>query len=360
MAIADSTTSTLRQRPQVVTVHGEDSSFLSVSTPRALDNSNAPPTSLDVGAGTSPFTRSTTNSGRYFTSRHTKTQQSTEKRNFPDRVTSKAVLLGFMSMVVFAIIVNIWYAQSNKSLKSSIEEEFRAKTWYQQEYRKAIKAAEDWEHTAVETRDQLIKLQEHERNVKIQLSLMKRRISQDSYAHVVEKYGKGPHRVLFKLNLPLPHNEFVLEMAPLHLMPHSVHVFLQAVEHQVWNDNTFFWINSGHLIQAKSSREKATDANHELYTVSFPEYSHEFDHAPWTVGFAGSPGGPDFYINKRHNGETHGPNTQPHHILPGDADPCFATVVSGFDAVRIISSSQVKDGTVILEQPVRILSARII
>ena len=48
-------------------------------------------------------------------------------------------------MVVFAIIVNIWYAQFNKSLKSSIEEEFRAKTWYQQKYLKALEAAEDWE-----------------------------------------------------------------------------------------------------------------------------------------------------------------------------------------------------------------------
>jgi len=48
-------------------------------------------------------------------------------------------------MVVFAIIVNIWYAQFNKSLKSSIEEEFRAKTWYKQEYLKALEAAEDWE-----------------------------------------------------------------------------------------------------------------------------------------------------------------------------------------------------------------------
>ena len=57
--------------------------------------------------------------------------------------------------------------------------------------------------------------------------------------------------------------------------------------------------------------------------VAFQEYSPEYPHVQWTVGLAGRPGGPDFYISKVDNSANHGPGGQSHHDLHEEADPCF-------------------------------------
>ena len=63
--------------------------------------------------------------------------------------------------------------------------------------------------------------------------------------------------------------------------------------------------------------------------MPFQEYHDDYPHKRFTVGFAGRPGGPDFYINKVNNSENHGPGGQSHHDLHEEADPCFATLVGG-------------------------------
>jgi cyclophilin family peptidyl-prolyl cis-trans isomerase len=144
---------------------------------------------------------------------------------------------------------------------------------------------------------------------------------------------------------------FQVQMAPLSVMPHAVHLFLEQVSHGLW-DNSWFYINSPHVLQIGPQVEEG-DAESEndhpravslrpfrelsLETLSFPEYSEEFPHDPWTLGFTGRPGGPDFYINKVDNRKAHGPGGQYHHELDEFADSCFAKVIKGFDTLEDIA-----------------------
>jgi hypothetical protein len=134
-------------------------------------------------------------------------------------------------------------------------------------------------------------------------------------------------------------------MAPLSDMPHAVHLFLEQVSHELW-DNSWFYINGPHVLQAGPQVEEGDGTGedprsvslrpfHELdlEKMSFPEYSENFPHVPWTLGFTGRPGGPDFYINKVDNRYAHGPGGQHHHDLQELADSCFAKVIKGFEAL---------------------------
>jgi len=189
----------------------------------------------------------------------------------------------------------------------------------------------------------------------------------------------------------LPHLEedeqnksFVIEMAPLESMPHAVHLFLEQVAHGLWN-SAWFYVNGPHVLQAGPQASDAeveqaatTDNNEDersmalrpfrelqLETLSFPEYSEDFPHVRWTLGFTGRPGGPDWYINKQDNTATHGPGGQLHHEIEEFADPCFAKVVKGFDTVKEMARSPTvteegSDYQYFLEEPVYITNMVIV
>jgi hypothetical protein len=53
----------------------------------------------------------------------------------------------------------------------------------------------------------------------------------------------------------------------------------------------------------------------------------------YTLGYAGRPGGPDFYVSTRDNTWNHGPGGQVGYEEKSEADPCFAKVVPGYEAV---------------------------
>jgi hypothetical protein len=166
-------------------------------------------------------------------------------------------------------------------------------------------------------------------------------IQDDSRRQVIEKYGEGPYQVRFRVrhNETEDIDEFILEMADLELMPHSVLTFLDMVDARLW-DNTVFYHHSqsNHVVAAAPVVFGTFETKHHhlqamgFNGVSFAEYSAEFPHEEFTVGFGGR--GPNFYINTGDNSRHHGPGGQSHHDLPGDADPCFAKVISGHDAVR--------------------------
>ena len=63
-----------------------------------------------------------------------------------------------------------------------------------------------------------------------------------------------------------------------------------------------------------------------------------------TLGLAGRPGGPDFYVSTRNNTKLHGPGGQTSYDDPTEADPCFAHVVDGFDVVDRMHKSPVEPG----------------
>jgi cyclophilin family peptidyl-prolyl cis-trans isomerase len=158
---------------------------------------------------------------------------------------------------------------------------------------------------------------------------------------VIAKYGAGVHRVQMELvfpgNLDGP-KIFVMEMAPVDIMPHSVHTFLEMVSAGLL-DGCSFILNALHVLKAaplpydgSSASEKARAFTKQgLESVAFREYSHDYPHQRYTVGFAAD-GSPSFYINTEDNTEIHA------------GDPCFAKVVSGFDTMRRLEASPTRNG----------------
>jgi len=208
--------------------------------------------------------------------------------------------------------------------------------------------------------------------VREQVKVLEERIRVESRREAEEKFGPGPHRVEIALDFPssqptvddggreLPY-KFHVELADLAAMPHSVHLFLEQVSRGLWDDCAFVW-NPSHLILASPHvhrrggdgsdgdpnelvsddvrREKFRDVGFDR--VSFQEYSPEYPHRQYTLGLAGRPGGPNFYINVKDNAKIHGPRAASGDDDDGDyddndeekdADPCFGKVVAGFDAV---------------------------
>jgi hypothetical protein len=64
--------------------------------------------------------------------------------------------------------------------------------------------------------------------------------------------------------------------------------------------------------------------------LAFQEYSEEYPHKLGTVGCAGRPSGPEWYVSTEDNSKNHGPGSQQKHN-PYEADSCFGKVIEGFD-----------------------------
>jgi hypothetical protein len=98
-----------------------------------------------------------------------------------------------------------------------------------------------------------------------------------------------------------------------------------------------------------------------LDLLAFPDYSEEYPHMEWTLGFAGRPGGPDFYINLDDNTELHGPGGQYQHALEEQGDSCFGRIKTGQEFIQQLENHPVmEDGTDwdgFFIDPVRIVGA---
>jgi len=197
---------------------------------------------------------------------------------------------------------------------------------------------------------------------------------------VEEKFGQGPYRVEITLDFPPEQDKdkenptkFIIEMAPLDYMPHSVYLFLQQVSRNLW-DGCSFHRNARHVIQAgplpyhhgNTTAEPLPNKYGEfranfLLGVSFQEYHQNYPHEQFTVGFAGRPGGPDWYISITNNTINHGPGGQSGYGDQMEADPCFGRVVDGLDAVKRLHTMPVKPGEYnAMQNNVGIKSARIL
>ena len=198
------------------------------------------------------------------------------------------------------------------------------------------------------------------------------------------RFGPGPHVVEVYVEFP----QFVentdldqwprvrgtlrLEMAPLDLMPVAVNLFLQQIYHGLWNGCAFV-VNAEHILQAGphqptpdgkeyslNSEEllhRFTDAG--LLELPYQEYRDEYPHEPYTIGYAGRPGGSNWYINKVNNTINHGPGGQQHHSLNEEADPCFAKVVGGWEVLELVQKIPI-DADSRLLRPVMIVDSRVI
>jgi hypothetical protein len=111
----------------------------------------------------------------------------------------------------------------------------------------------------------------------------------------------------------------LLEMAPSSLMPHAVFSFLEISRQ--WQGRGFHRIAS-HVLQVQTIGK--------FKSLAFQEYSPEFPHKKGTVGYAGRPSGPAWYVSLIDNSRNHGPGSQ-QKKNPYEADSCFGKVIRGFD-----------------------------
>ena len=187
---------------------------------------------------------------------------------------------------------------------------------------------------------------------------------------VLAKFGPGPHRLELYLRFDshLGHTDsgtITIELAPLDELPHAVHWFLEQVDRKLY-DGWSFHRNVRHVIMAGATRNFLTEKKPPntkdfrdagFHSLLFQEYSQNFPHRKNTLGFAGRPGGPLFYINKSDNSKIHGPGGQRNQDDTSEADTCFAKVVDGFDVVDRMHNLPTKEGEA-LKNNVAIVSIR--
>eukprot|EP00928_Gymnodinium_smaydae_P000356 TRINITY_DN10139_c0_g2_i1.p1 TRINITY_DN10139_c0_g2~~TRINITY_DN10139_c0_g2_i1.p1 ORF type:complete len:324 (+),score=37.89 TRINITY_DN10139_c0_g2_i1:63-974(+) len=154
-----------------------------------------------------------------------------------------------------------------------------------------------------------------------------RRLQEASRDLLVAQHGPGPYRVALQLEFPasMPgdrHASIEIELAPLELMPHAVHVFMDAMVDGF--QGAAFHRAAPHVLQVQVSGQHQG--------LAFQEYSAAFPHELGTLGFAGRPGGPAFYISILDNVRNHGPGSQ-QSANPYEADACFGKVVKGWDDI---------------------------
>jgi hypothetical protein len=177
-----------------------------------------------------------------------------------------------------------------------------------------------------------------------------------------------------------PEQKIVIQLAPLDLVPHAVHMFMEQVEHGLWHKDTYFYLNGPHVLQVgpqmfDEEDEPMYDDEHyeqhriehfyelDLEELIFPDYHDEFPHVQWTLGFTGRPGGPDFYINKVDNQASHGPGGQEHFALYEQADSCFGIIIEGKEYMEQLFAAKtysVPAWEWIIEEPIPIVKAEII
>lgn len=217
------------------------------------------------------------------------------------------------------------------------------------------------------------KYEKREETLYERIQSLQDKIQRESYREVKERFGEGPYFVQFNIILPeevvsdqFPElGSFVIQLATIDQMPHSIHLFLEQVQHNLWADCAII-INAPHILQigphSFSTRGDKLKPFKDLYLdkLAFQEYNETFPHEKYTIGFAGRPSGPDFYINKINNVNNHGPGGQGHHVLDEEADPCFAKVVEGFDLVDMIFGMKTRGAQNIMKDEVVIESVNLL
>jgi len=199
-------------------------------------------------------------------------------------------------------------------------------------------------------------LQDRLKSERDQVAHLKESVQSVGKSQVIEKFGKGVHRVEMELVFPdrqLGPHRFVIELAPVEIMPHSVHTFLEMVSEGLL-DGCSFIMNALHVLKAaplpydgSSAADKAKAfTTRGLESVSFKEYSESYPHKQYTVGFAAD-GSPSFYINTQDNSEIHA------------GDPCFGTVVEGIDAIQRLESQPTRN-SIWFQKRIGIKSARLL
>jgi cyclophilin family peptidyl-prolyl cis-trans isomerase len=169
-------------------------------------------------------------------------------------------------------------------------------------------------------------------------------------------FGPGPHYATFNLGIPGMRGtqQFTIEFASLQHMPVAVNQFLQQVKRNLWKDASFY-LKAQHVTMARPGLQaKAEFSSSLLQHIPFPEYSDAMPHDEYTLGLNNDQpsGRPDFYINMMDNRIPHGPRG---HQRDGSAEPCFAKIILGKEAVDAIRQLPNSDNDpFLLQQAVQI------
>jgi len=184
------------------------------------------------------------------------------------------------------------------------------------------------------------------------LDSMRRAISLSSQRSLNERYGQGPHQVLFDIVYVQGNSKdkasFTVELAPNDMMPHTVLTFLDMVSSGLYEGCSFF-ISVQHVIMIGDKnnnprKEKIIQKKFKELSYSpslmYQEHNPAYPHEEMTLGFSKGNLGPSFYINKVDNTKLHGRHKDLDKFgFPlQEGEPCFGKVVKGADIVRKIDS----------------------
>lgn len=126
---------------------------------------------------------------------------------------------------------------------------------------------------------------------------------------LVKRYGRHTFRVQVDVVFPEiitkadgkdEEASFLIELAPIDLIPCSVYNFLEIA--RTWKSGAFHR-NAGHVLQVMVTSDVKK-------SMPFQEYSPEFPHKQYTTGYAGRPSGPGWYVSILDNTQNHGPGSQ--------------------------------------------------
>jgi len=189
--------------------------------------------------------------------------------------------------------------------------------------------------------DQVVALDEVVRDIKSQVDIFEtdktaqkaaKQLQDATRELLVAMYGaREPYRVHVELEFQptIPDfaekgkdGHFVIELAPSRLVPHSVYTFLEIARQWNLNGGAFHRI-AGHVLQVMVKTRK-------IKHLAFQEYSPEYPHKERTVGYAGRPSGPAWYVSIQDNSRNHGPGSQQKHN-PYEADAAIGRVIEGYE-----------------------------
>lgn len=118
--------------------------------------------------------------------------------------------------------------------------------------------------------------------------------------------------------------QFTSALTDLQTNRTTIQVFNFLEIARTWKGGAFHR-NANHVLQAKSHSDIKQP-------MPFQEYSIDYPHVKGTVGYAGRPSGPAFYISIQDNSKNHGPGSQQKHN-PYEADCIIGKIIEGMDAV---------------------------
>ena len=187
---------------------------------------------------------------------------------------------------------------------------------------------------------------------------------------VLEEFGPGPFfvKLTFAFQDSLENESILIELAPLDLMPHTVHMFLKMTSEKLYSKATFVLVRSHILVLGPEDsfdaennailKERMVSEGYEPNgALLFGEFTPEYPHTQYTVAF-NRRRGPTFFINMRDNSGVH----RSYYTDDGsyvEGETCFAKIVEGLDVLPRILRLKKKDGET-LESAVYIVDSQVV